>query len=102
MGWVIRPDGMSVLCDKVNGSILYESIVNDLQCDWFTPKYRTKCAKIIQEIGIFKNYRESITKCLKHLSADADSLELCEIAKEIITRKRKIRTVANEVYGYGG
>ncbi len=97
MGWIIKPDGISVECHLVTGSVHYETIVSDLQCEWYTADYRLKCVKVIDAVGIFKRYRESVTKTLKNLSSDADSLELREAVVDLLKR-RKAPKARNHIY----
>lgn len=99
MGHIIRPDGVSVTCDKVDGHIPYEYLVRDIQSDLYTPEYRAKCLRIIQEVGVFKAYKEIVNKTLKQLSSDADSEELRDLAKSMLKKPRgKVRSMLNQPF----
>lgn len=104
MGQVIRPDGLSVNCHRVTGSVPYEYVVEALGSDLYTPEHRIKCIRVLQDVGVFAASRERVKAALKMLSGDADSVKLRDAAKAALRKNgmpglsgRKTQ-VAEQVY----
>lgn len=53
IGRVICPDGSTVYNKKIKGSVPYSLLLQSVENEKYSERYRTKIIKIIAEVGVF-------------------------------------------------